>query len=583
MERRLVTIMAADVVGYSTRMELSESETIRQLSTLTQMISEQVVRHNGRVFSRAGDGFLSEFPSPVMAVQAGFEIQRILFASGEEDRNRFQLRIGIHLADAVVDGQDLLGDGVNIAARVEGLAEPGSVLITQNVFDQVKRTAKLRFEDLGERSLKNISESIRLYRVVGELENHSYITGQTTNLGDSARQLDGPANPHSLAVVPFANLGGDPEREYFSDGFSEDLITELARFHQIFLISRNASFALKGHNVDRQQMGKELGVAYCLEGSVRKLGSRIRITCQLTDTQTGDHVWAEKYDCKLEELYDVQDDIAASIVSMVAGRIELQARVAAKRKKPADMLANDCLMRGLEHHRLGGVTREALEKALHWFDLAIEKDPGFARAYAWRSCALSSLADWTGQDVWNDILDSSRRGLELDDGDAECHRIAGAISLQGRDYDQAEYHFRRALELNPNHAYVLGRMGALYNFLGDGEMALKYQLRAKQLDPFLPAYCRELEAVAYYILGKYADTVAVVAQLSRATRIAAAYRVAAYRHLNDPAGLKRAVCDLRIIDPDFTINRFLATEYYKDQRLLSQLRDDLRTAGLKVE
>jgi adenylate cyclase len=580
MERRLVTIMAADVVGYSARMELSESETIRQLSALTQMIGEQVVRHNGRVFSRAGDGFLCELASPVMAVQCGFEIQSMLLASGGENGDNFQLRIGIHLADAVVDGQDLLGDGVNIAARVEGLAEPGSVLITQTVFDQVKRTAKLRFEDLGERSLKNISEPIRLYRVVGELENHSYITGISPAFQGDAdlRRI----NPHSLAVVPFANLGGDPEQEYFSDGFSEDLITELARFHQIFLISRNASFALKGHNVDRQQMGRQLGVAYCLEGSVRKLGSRIRITCQLTDTQTGDHVWAEKYDCKLEELYDVQDDIAASIVSMVAGRIEQQARVAAKRKKPADMLANDCLMRGLEHHRLGGVTRETSEKALHWFNLAIEKDPGFARAYAWRSCALSSLAVWTGQDVWNDMLDSSRRGLELDDGDAECHRIAGAICLQTRDYDQAEYHFRRALDLNPNHAYVVGRMGELYNFLGDGEMALKYQLRAKQRDPFLPAYCRELEAVAYYVLGQYADTVAVVAQLSRATRIAAAYRVAAYTHLDDQGGLKHAVGELRIIDPDFTIERFLATEFYKDQRLLHQLRDDLETAGLKV-
>ncbi|CAN7259899.1 adenylate/guanylate cyclase domain-containing protein [Phyllobacterium sp. LjRoot231] len=177
MERRLVTIMAADVVGYSARMELSESETIRQLSALTHMIGEQVVGHNGRVFSRAGDGFLSEFPSPVMPVQSGFEIQRILLASSQEGSNHFQLRMGIHLADAIVDGEDLLGDGVNIAARVEGLAEPGSILITQTVFDQVKRTAKLRFEDWGERPLKNISEPIRLYRVVGELDSHSYITG----------------------------------------------------------------------------------------------------------------------------------------------------------------------------------------------------------------------------------------------------------------------------------------------------------------------------------------------------------------------------------------------------------------------
>ncbi len=251
------------------------------------MIGEQVGRHNGRVFSRAGDGFLSEFPSPVMAVQSGFEIQRTLLASDQTSGNPLQLRIGIHLADAVVDGQDLLGEGVNIAARVESLGEPGSVLITQNVFDQVKRAAKLRFEDLGERSLKNISEPIRLFRVVGDLENHSYVTGNPVQLPADGGEEIKRINPHSLAVVPFANLGGDPEQEYFSDGFSEDLITELARFHQIFLISRNASFALKGRNLGWQQIGRQLGVAYCLEGSVRKLGSRIRITCQLTDTQTG--------------------------------------------------------------------------------------------------------------------------------------------------------------------------------------------------------------------------------------------------------------------------------------------------------
>lgn len=583
MERRLVTIMAADVVGYSARMELSETETIRQLSALTHMIGEKVARHNGRVFSRAGDSFLSEFPSPVMAVQSGFEIQRTLLASDQSNGTPFQLRIGIHLADAVVDGQDLLGEGVNIAARVEGLGEPGAVLITQNVFDQVKRAARLRFEDLGEQSLKNISEPVRLYRVVGDLENHSYITGSPMPLQASHGQELKRINPHSLAVVPFANFGGDPEQEYFSDGFSEDLITELARFHQIFLISRNASFGLKGRNLGWQQIGRQLGVAYCLEGSVRKLGSRIRITCQLTDTQTGEHVWAEKYDCQLDELYDVQDDLAAAIVSMVAGRIEHQGRVAAKRKKPADMLAHDCLLRGLGHHRLGGVTRETVEKALHWFDLAIEKDPDFARAYAWRACALAMLADWTGEDNWDDVMASSRRGLELDDSDAEGHRIAGAIALQARDYGRAEYHYRRALDLNPNHAYVVGRMGELYNFLGDGQTALKYQLRARQLDPFLPAYCRELEAVAHYVLGQYADTVAVVGQLSRVTRIAAVYRAAAYTHLNDPSGLDHAVSALRIIDPDFTIERFVATEFYKDQKMLDQLRNDLLAAGLTLE
>ncbi|MDI7861498.1 adenylate/guanylate cyclase domain-containing protein [Rhizobiaceae bacterium n13] len=578
MERRLATIMASDVVGYSARMEASESETIRQLGALTRLIGDQVRRFGGRVFSRAGDGFLSEFQSPVMAVQAGFEIQRMLRAPDNGQSYDLQLRIGIHLADAIVDGEDLLGDGVNIASRVEGVADPGSVVVTQTVFDQVKRTATLKFENLGERPLKNISEPIRLYRVTGDLENHSYITG--TTLPARPAGADRPINSHSLVVLPFANLSGDPEQEYFSDGFSEDLITELSRFRDIFLVSRNASFAYKGRTVDLRQAGRELGVAYCLEGSVRKLGSNVRITCQLVETETGNQVWAEKYDCKLDQLFDVQDDLAASIVSRVAGRIERQARVVAKRKRPADMQANDCLLRGLEHHRLGGVTRESAEEALRWFTLAVEKDPNYACAHAWQACAMATLMEWTGEDRWAEIRAIGQRGLELDDDDAECHRIVGALSLYARKYDEAEYHYQRALELNPNHAYIVGRIGDLYNFLGDGQKALKYQLRAKQLDPFLPVYCRELEAVAHYVLGEYAATVAVVDELTRTSRRAAAYRVAACAHIDNPERLESAVRELRVIDPEFTINGFLLTEFYRDRALRQQLHDDLAKAGL---
>jgi len=581
MERRLVAIMAADVVGFSTRMEQSEAETVRQLAALTDLIRERIARHGGRLFSRAGDGFLCEFPSTVNAVQAGFEIQRALRAGGKDSADGLQLRMGIHLADAVVDGDDLLGDGVNIAARVEALADPGSVTITQPVFDQVKRTAKLAFESIGGHTLKNISEPVQLYRIVGELGDHSYLTGLPGALPAETGRDKRPVNPHSLVVLPFANLSDDPGQEYFSDGFSEDLITELSRFHQIFVLSRNASFALKGRRLDPRELGRQLGTSYCLEGSVRNLSSRVRITCALIDTRSGDQVWAEKYDCKLEELFDVQDDLAASIVSMVAGRIEREARVAAKCKKPSDMLAYDCLMRGLEHHRLGGVTRETAEQAVHWFEMAIEKDPSLARAYAWRACARSNLAEWTGEDVWDQAFASARRGVEIDDDDAECHRILGAVSLYKRNYDQAEYHFRRALDLNPNHAYVVGRMGELYNFLGDGETALKYQLRARQLDPFLPAYCRELEAVAYYVLGRFAETVAAVGQLSPTTRRGAAYRVAAYNHLANEDARKEAVNDLKVIDPNFTVTGFLANEFYKDRRLRQQLRDDLEHAGLK--
>lgn len=577
MERRLSTIMAADVVGYSARMESAEAQTLGQLAQLSDLLEEHVSQAGGRIFSRAGDGFLSEFASPVAAVQAGFELQRSLNGAVARGENDLELRIGVHLADVVVNGDDLLGDGVNVAARIEALAEPGSVFLSQSVFDQVKRSAQLAFEDLGEHSLKNLSEPLRVFRVAGDLANHSYMSGRPENVSE---RNGGRIKLHSIAVLPFANFSDDPEQEYFSDGFSEDLITELSRFRDIFIVSRNASFAYKGRNVDIRQVGKDLGVAYCLEGSVRKIGSRVRITAQLIDTQSGDHVWAEKYDCQLDDLFDIQDELASSIVSMVAGRMERMTQAALKHKKPADMEAYDCLLHGLEHHRLGGATREAAEEALRWFNLALEKDPNYGRAYAWKACATATVAEWTGEDVWDEVMEAGWRGVELDDEDAECHRIAGSISLYTRDFDKARYHFERALELNPNHAYIVGRMGELYSFLGEPEKALEYQTRAMQLDPLLPAYCRELEAVAHYVLGDYARTLKTFSELPRPTRRAAAYAVAAAVHLDDPKALERTLGSLRSIDPGFTVRGFVGTEFYKDRNFEKSLALDLETAGL---
>lgn len=577
--RRLTTLLAADVVGYSARMEASETVTLEQLAFVVELLEHHVAEGDGRVFARAGDGFLAEFASPVAAVQAGFELQRSLLSTAREGKHDLRLRIGLHLADVVVDGDDLLGDGVNIAARVEGLAEPGGVLITRNVFDQVKRTAQLAFEDLGEKRLKNISEPIQLFRVVGELGNHSYVSGTPDHLKPKETT---EIQPHSIAVLPFANLSDDPDQEYFAEGITEDLITELARFGEIFVVSRNASFAYKGRNVDLRQVGRELGVAHCLEGSVRRMGARVRITGQLIGTADGDHLWAEKYDCTLDELFDVQDELVAKIVASVAGRMERQTRAAARRKKPADMLAYDCLLHGLEHHRLGAVTREDAEQAVAWFDRAIEKDPGYGRAYAWRSCAMSTLArQWTHQNVFEEAVQMVLKGLELDPDNAEAHRIMGSVSLYLRDYRKSEHHFLRALELNPNHAYIVGRTGELYTFLGEGEKALAYQRRAVQLDPLLPAYCRELEAVAHYVLGDHRETADVVAEMPRPTRRALVYALAAQAHLDDGAALVRLREALHRLDPEFTVSGFVAMEAYRDPAFPQRLADDLLAVGLR--
>jgi len=579
-QRRLSAVLAADVAGYTRLMQIDEEGTVNTWwSYRRDIIDPLIAEYSGRIVKLTGDGFLAEFASATNAVLAAYAIQKSVEprVSDIAEDKRMLFRMGVNLGDIFWDNEDIYGDDVNIAARLEGIAEPGSILVSQSVFDQVKRLAQLTFENRGGQTLKNISEPIQAYRVVGELVNHSWMSGDPGVLSGQQQAVD---NPNSLAVLPFTVFGDDPEQAYFADGFTDDLITELARFAGLFVTSRNTSFALKGQNIDLREVGKQLGVAYCLEGSVRKMGERVRINVQLINTHSGDHVWAEKYDCILADLFDVQDELARSIVSMVAGRMEHETLAAAKKKNPADMYAYECLLRGLEHHRLGGVTQMDEEQALHWFDLAIEKDPQYGRAHAWRACAIATLGEWTGDDYLDECLAAGQRGLELDENEPECHRIMGSLSMYDRDFDKAEYHFQRVLDLNPNNAYLVGRMGELYNFLGDGEKALEYQNRAVKLDPLLPTYCRELEAAAHYVLGNYRDTVSITSQLLHKSRRARAYRVAALSHLDDDAALEKAVEELMISNPNFSISNFLKTEYYRDEDIPRQLAADFKKAGL---
>ncbi|MCV2887078.1 adenylate/guanylate cyclase domain-containing protein [Ruegeria aquimaris] len=577
MKRRLSTIMAADVVGYSARMQRDETETIERMARLTSLLRDSADKHNGRIFNRAGDGFFLEFSSPVAAVRCAYGIQLHLAQPASRQDIGLDLRIGMHLADVIVQGEDLFGDGVNIASRIEGEAEPGAVVISGAVFEYAKRGAQLRFEKLGERTLKNIEHPVTLYSVIGELGMQSLGTAviEEPRLPEPA---GGERQANSIAVVPFRNLSSDPDQEYFAEGLTDDLITELARFPDVTVISRNASFGLKGIDARAPDIGRSLAARFCLEGGVRRLGSRIRISAHLTDTVTNEQVWAERADCSMEELFDVQDDLVAKIVSRVAGQIERQAEARARRKRPMDLEAYECLIRGLSYYRLGGVTLENTQQALRWFDEALKRDPEFGRAHAWRACALATVAEWTGEDVWDELVRAGKRAIELDETDAESHRIAGSLAFYQSDFELARYHFDRALDLNPSHAYVVGRTGELYNFLGDGKAALTYLDRAKMLDPFLPEYCRELEAVAHYVLGDFETCFRVVGEFARLTRRAAAYRSAAATQLNQPDLVKKSAHDLLMLDPQFDPELFVQTEYYKDRDFAHLLRDRIRDA-----
>jgi adenylate cyclase len=581
--RRLAALMAADVVGYSTRMAAAETATLQGLGDLRTILERRIEEGGGRLFAVAGDGFLIEFASPVAAVRAAFEVQRDLAARRRRDAATLELRIGLHLADVVVQGDNLLGDGVNVAARIEAAAAPGSVTVSQQIFDQVKRAAHLTFESLGEHCLKNIPDRLRLYRVVGEQGAHSYVS-ETPDASPRATDMPVPLPDRpSIVVLPFANMSGDSEQDYFADGLSEDLITDLARFKGLFVVSRNASFVYRGRHVDPRRVGREVGARYCLEGSVRKLGNRVRITAQLIDTGSGEHVWAERFDSALQDLFDLQDEITAHIVATIVGRVEARDAAVARRKRPGDLDAYDCLLRGLEYHRLGGVTLEDAEQAVTWFERAIEKDPEFGRAHAWRACAIATRAEWRGINWWEDEADCikiAERALQLDENEAEVHRIMGSVNLEFRNYAKAEKHFLRAIELNPNHAYVVARTAELYNMLNEPAQAMAMLERAKCLDPFLPDYCREGAAVSHYLLQRYADVLEVNALFRRLTRRAAAYGAAAAVHLASAAETQNAADELLRLDPQFRIGAFLKFEPYRDAHQAERLSSDLSAAGL---
>ncbi len=579
MERRLTTILAADIVGYSRLMSADEEQATNRLARVRDILFKRVASAEGEVFGEAGDGFIVEFASPIKAVQCGVEIQRDLALENRDiiADKKMLFRIGIHLADVIVENNTLLGDGVNIASRIEANGEAGQVHVSAQVFDQVGNKLGLGFDCLGEQSFKNIDGTTTVYAVVGEIGAFRLI--------DSKRKEDAaPSLPNkpSIAVVPFINMSDDTEQEYFSDGITEDIITELSRFKSIFVISRHASFAYKGERIDPRQVGRELGVGFLLEGSIRRLGPRVRITAQLIETETNNHVWAERYDAKTDELFDIQDDLVKNIVATIAGRIEASGMDAAKRKSPESLEAYDCLLKGLGYHHKGGISRENAEQAIHWIDKAIDLSPGFSRAHAWRACAGSSSWLIDDEGVWlEDSKSESTLALELDRNEPEAHRIAGVISLLEGDYQKSEYHHLRAMELNPNDAYLIGKAAAHYIVVGSLEKALELLAQAMRQDPFLPDWALEEKALALYLSNRHDEATNAFKGINNPGRRALSYWVANQSCVADNSQNEALRNALLRIDPEYSISDFIKSEPpYADKSVKERIMRDLTEAGL---
>src|SRR5262245_62091514 len=497
VERRLAAILAADVAGYSRLMGVDEEGTLAALKAYRrELIDPKIAEHRGRIVKTTGDGALVEFVSAVDAVRCAIEIQHTMADRNSvvPEERRIEFRIGINVGDVIIDEGDLYGDGVNIAARLETLASPGAICISDNAYHQITGKLAIHVCEMGEQRLKNIAEPLRIYDV--RLDRAS------------ARPVLALPDKPSIAVLPFQNMSGDPEQEYFADGMVEDIITALSRFQNLFVIARNSSFTYRGRAVDVKQVSRDLGVRYVLEGSVRKASNRVRITGQLIDATTGAHLWADRFEGTLEDVFDLQDRVTVSVVSAIAPKLEQVEIERAKRKPTESLDAYDYFLRALANVHQG--TKEAIGEALKQFNQATELDPEFSSAYgmaAW--CFVARKMNGWMRDVAQEVTETIRlahRATDLGREDAVALCWGGyALAYVAGDIDAGRASVDKALVLNPNLAAAWNFSGWIRIFLGEQQSAIDRFERALRLSPRDPTVFHMLIGVAYanFLAGDY--------------------------------------------------------------------------------
>ena len=587
VERRLAAVLAADVAGYSRLMGIDEEGTLARLKAIRKsLVDPTIAAHRGRIVKTTGDGMLVEFASAVDAARSAIEVQRGMSSQNADVQHdtRIELRIGIHVGDIIIDDNDIFGDGVNIAARLEGIADPGGICMSDDAYRQVRGKVESACDDLGLQTLKNIAEPMRAWRV--QLGGGAAKARPVSPAGQ-APVLALPDKP-SIAVLPFQNMSGDPEQEYFADGMVEDIITALSHFRNLFVIARNSSFTYKGRSVDVKQVGRELGVRYVLEGSVRKAAGKVRITGQLIDAASGAHLWADRFDGSIDDIFELQDQVTSSVVNAIAPKLE-QAEIERVKRKPTENLdAYDHFLRGMSV--LNQWTRESNREATESFCKAIELDPNFASAYgmaAW--CYVWRKANGWMNDRDVEIGEATRlakRAVELGRDDAVALSRAGhVIAYVVGDLDSATPAIERALLLNPNLASAWNFAGWTQVLRGEPEAAIEYLARSMRLSPLdqLGYSAKGSTAHAHFFLGADEDASAwadKAVQENPNYLIVNCIAAASHAFAGHQEKAVQAVSRMLQIDPSLHISKIKELFPLRRPNDLAKYEEGLRKAGL---
>jgi adenylate cyclase len=581
LQRRLAAILSADVVGYSRLVGIDEAGTLARLKAIRRdLIDPAIAVHSGRIVKLMGDGALVEFASVVDAVTCAIEIQKQLRErdTSDSDADPIRFRIGINVGDIIIEGDDILGDGVNVAARIEGTAEPGGISISEDAWRQVQGKVAANFVDAGEQSLKNIARPVRVYRLdLGQ-------KGATAPKGPLLPS--GLPDKPSIAVLAFNNMSGDPEQEYFSDGICEDIITDLSKLSELHVIARNSSFTYKGKPVDVKQVGRELGVRYVLEGSVRKAGNRVRVTGQLIDAASGAHIWADRFDRDLTDIFAVQDELTQEIISALKIKLSApeKARIAGGGTKNVD--AHDFFLRGRELVIGNKRDREMFAEANVYLRRAIELDPNYAGPYA--ALGWAYIMDY--QNRWSDSPETSLEQAERlideaiakDDNDPFVHYVAALLGLWKKDYERWAHEADRALSLNPNYGHAHLARGLVHVYSGEPVKGIAYIEHAMRLDPAQQQY-RHFLGTAYLVAGNYETAAAILKErvaITPTTDLSRALLASALGHLGRAEEARQIWRELKEINPRYSYVDHFGRLPFRNPADADKFTDGLRKAGL---